>query len=165
MRIARATPPAHFITKAREAWSRSVPARHLPSTTLTPSQAFKELVQLSDATPFFFPFCVNTTMCYPYSTGFDVRTALYRNTAIPDFPAILDGIYSGLNGSGLYFIGGPPGLADVLSMPLLCNDYSKLSSPSLSIIFVKLTPQYSFRENIWVLPEIITSGPRGKWST
>ncbi|KAE9363001.1 hypothetical protein N431DRAFT_550765 [Stipitochalara longipes BDJ] len=87
-------------------------------------KAFKQVVQLANATPFFFPPCANTTLCYPYSTGFNVRTVMYRNTAVPDFPAILDGIYAALNGDGSYFVDGPPGLEDVLAMPLLCNDYT-----------------------------------------
>jgi len=93
-------------------------------------QAFKQVVQIADATPFFFPPCVNTTICYPYSNGFNVRTVLYGNTAVPDFPAILDGIYAALNGDGSFFIDGPAGLEDVLAMPVLCNDYSKLLPPS-----------------------------------
>ena len=71
---------------------------------------------------------------------------LYRNTAVPDFPAILDGIYAALNGDGSYFVDGPPGLEDVLAMPILCNDYGKLPSATYSIILVKLTSIYSFRE-------------------
>jgi hypothetical protein len=84
------------------------------------------VVQIAKETPFFFPTCVNTTVCYPYSTDFTVRAVMYRNTAVPDFPVILHGIYAALNGDGSFFVGGPPTVEAVVAMPLLCTDYSKL---------------------------------------
>ncbi|PMD32000.1 hypothetical protein L207DRAFT_441349 [Hyaloscypha variabilis F] len=101
-------------------------------------KAFKQVVQIADATPFFFPPCVNTTICYPYSNGFNVRTVLYGNTAIPDFPAILDGIYAALHGDGSFFIDGPAGLEDVLAMPVLCNDYTFQKSLQAGLEVLKL---------------------------
>jgi hypothetical protein len=100
------------------------------STLLMRFQAFKQVIQIAKNTPFFFPPCINSTFCYPYSTDFNVRTVLYRNTAIPDFPAILEGIYAALNGDGSFFVDGPPSLEDVVAMPILCNDYSKLTACS-----------------------------------
>ena len=110
----------------------SVPKVRVPSprnsALLMGSQAFKQVIQIAKETPFFFPPCVNTTVCYPYSTDFNVRAVLYGNIAVPDFPAILDGIYAALNGDGSFFIDGPPSLEGVVAMPLLCNDYSKLKA-------------------------------------
>jgi hypothetical protein len=96
--------------------------------------AFKQVIQIAKKTPFFFSPCVNSTVCYPYSTDFNVRTVLYGNTAVPDFPAILDGIYAALNGDGSFFIDGAPSLEGVVAMPILCNDYSKLKACGTCIV-------------------------------
>ena len=113
----------------------SVPKFHVftPETDilLTMTQAFKQVVEIAKETPFFSP-CVNTTFCHPYSTDFNVRVVLYRNTAVPDFPAILDGIHYPLNGDPAYFINGPPSLEDVVAMPLLSNDYSQFKNLTYS---------------------------------
>ena len=98
------------------------------SALLMGIQAFKQVIQIAKKTPFFFSPCVNSTVCYSYSTDFDVRTVLYGNTVVLDFPAILDGIYAALNGDGSFFVDGPPNFDEVVAMPILCNDYSKLKA-------------------------------------
>jgi hypothetical protein len=118
----------HFMAKAKVAYQRCTFSPPGTDILLTMTQAFKQVVEIAKETPFFFSSCVNTTFCYPYSADFNVRAVLYRNTAIPDFPAILDGIHGALNGDPTYFIDGPPSLEDVVAMPILCNDYSQFKN-------------------------------------
>ncbi|KUJ13789.1 uncharacterized protein LY89DRAFT_590287 [Mollisia scopiformis] len=89
-------------------------------------EAFKQVLSMAKANPFFVPECVNSTACYPYITANDVQTLASAGLqGAPDFPAFLDGIYAALNGNPYYFIDGPANLEGVVAQPLLCNDYAE----------------------------------------
>ncbi|KAF4628966.1 hypothetical protein G7Y89_g9180 [Cudoniella acicularis] len=87
-------------------------------------EAYKQVLSIAKKTPFFFPECANTTICYPYARDLDVQTLMLGNLlGFPDFPAILSGIHDALDGNGKFFMNGPRSLPYVVAMPLLCHDY------------------------------------------
>lgn len=53
---------------------------------------------------------------------------LLKTLTSPDFPGIIGGIYNALNGNGIFFLDGPPSLEEIVVMPIICNDYRKLTN-------------------------------------